>query len=151
MKRPIDPFGRKMIHGSFVYGGVMLVMFAVLTVVYLYTRPRCSDRVLAESLSPDKHWTATLMERRCGEEAPFFAHINLRPASEEIQRGLFSGKSTSGEVFLVEQDAAGAGLNLQWTAADTLRIQCPRCTASLLRKQEGQWNNLRLNYDLPPR
>jgi hypothetical protein len=64
MKRPIDPFGRKMIHGSFVYGGVMLVMFAVLTVVYLYTRPRCSDRVLAETLSPDKHWTATLMERR---------------------------------------------------------------------------------------
>jgi hypothetical protein len=151
MKRPIDPFARKMIYGSFVYGGVMLVMFAVLTVVYLRTRPRCSDRVLAESLSPDKHWTATLMERRCGEEAPFFAHINLRPASAELQRGLFSGTSTSGEVFLVEQDAAGSGLTLQWTAADTLKIQCPRCNASLLRKQEGRWNNVVVKYELPQR
>jgi multisubunit Na+/H+ antiporter MnhF subunit len=45
----MDPFARKMVYGSFVYGGMLLVMFAVLTVVYLHTRPRCSDRVVAES------------------------------------------------------------------------------------------------------
>ncbi len=45
----MDPFARKMVYGSFVYGGMLIVMFAVLTVVYLHTRPRCSDRVVAES------------------------------------------------------------------------------------------------------
>jgi hypothetical protein len=149
MKRPFDPFARKMVYGSFVYGGVMLVMFAVLSVVYLHTRPRCSDRVLAESLSPDKHWAATLMERRCGEEAPFLAHVNLRPAADDPQRGFFSGKSTQGEAFVVEQDAAGAGLNFRWTAADTLVIQCPRCNASLLKKQDARWNGVALKYELP--
>src|SRR5262249_28238322 len=104
-KKPMDPFARKMIFGSFVYGGMMLVMFAVLTVVYLHTRPRCSDRVVAEASDPGKHWTATVMERRCGAEAPFFTHVNLRPAAEELHRGFFSGSATQGEVFVVEQDA----------------------------------------------
>ncbi|MGZ7060977.1 MAG: hypothetical protein ACXVJL_14735, partial [Candidatus Angelobacter sp.] len=65
----MDPFARKMVYGSFVYGGMMLVMFAVLTVVYLHTRPRCSDRVVAESTDQAGQWTATVMERRCGAEA----------------------------------------------------------------------------------
>ncbi len=30
-RKPMDPFARKMWQGSFVYGGIMLVMFAVLT------------------------------------------------------------------------------------------------------------------------
>src|ERR1051326_6766801 len=54
-RKPMDPFARRMIQGSFVYGGVMLLMFAVLTVIYLHTRPRCTDRVVAESTG--KHWT----------------------------------------------------------------------------------------------
>ena len=37
-RKPMDPFARKMWQGSFVYGGIMLVMFAVLTGFYLHTR-----------------------------------------------------------------------------------------------------------------
>jgi hypothetical protein len=151
MKGPKDPFARRMVYGSFVYGAAMLLMFAVLSVVYLHTRPRCSDRVVAEALSPDKRWTATLMERRCGEEAPFFAHVNLRPAAEDLHSGFFSGAAREGEIFLVEQDAASAGVSLHWTAADTLAIQCPYCSAAMLRKQDGRWKDVVVKYGLPSR
>ena len=103
----MDPFARKMIYGSFVYGGMMLVMFAVLTVVYLHTRPRGSDRVVAESTDQARQWTATVMERRCGTDAPFFTHVNLRPEGKDLETGFFSGSAAEGEVFLIEQDAAG--------------------------------------------
>jgi hypothetical protein len=149
-KKPIDPFARKMIFGSFVYGGVMLVMFAVLTVVYLHTRPRCSDRVMAESASPDKQWIATIMERRCGEDTPFFVHVNLRPAAKDLHYGFFSGVAGEGEIFLAEQDVASAGLTFQWTAPNRLSIQCPRCNASLERKREDRWGSVVINYQIPP-
>jgi hypothetical protein len=147
-KKPMDPFARRMLQGTFVYGAVMLLMFAVLTVVYLHTRPRCSDRVAAETDSPGGQWIATVVERRCGEDAPFFTHVNLRPAGEPLHRGFFSGSADEGEVFLVEQDAAALGVTLRWTAANTLSIQCPRCSPTLLRKREERWNAITLRYDL---
>ena len=147
----MDPFARKMVYGSFVYGGMMLLMFAVLSVVYLHTRPRCSDRVVAEAASPDKRWTATIMERRCGEDTPFFTHVNLRPAGKELHRGFFSGSSTEGEIFLIEQDTAGTGITLQWTDPDTLLIRCPRCTSTLLRKREERWQGITIKYEPPSR
>ena len=150
-KRPIDPFARKMIVSSFLYGGMMLVMFAVLTVVYLHTHPRCSDRVVAESISADGRWTATLMERRCGKDTPFFAHINLRPAGQDLARGFFSGTSSEGEVFLLEQDVDGAGVALRWTGADRLTISCPRCSTALERKREVRWGDVMISCDAPPR
>ena len=148
-RKPMDPFARKMVVGSFVYGGMMLLMFAVLTVVYLHTRPRCSDRAVAESTDPGKHWTATVMERRCGNEAPFFTHVNLRPAGKDLDTGFFSGSDTEGEFFLIEQDAAATGITLHWTAPSTLNIQCPHCSAALLRKHEGRWDSVVIEYDLP--
>lgn len=147
----MDPFARKMVYGSFVYGGMMLVMFAVLTVVYLHTRPRCSDRVVAESTDQAGQWTATVMERRCGAEAPFFTHVNLRPDGKELYTGFFSGSATEGEVFLIEQDAAGAGIRVKWTSPTTLSIQCPRCSAGLVRKHDERRGNVVIEYDLPPR
>jgi hypothetical protein len=145
----MDPFARKMVYGSFVYGGIMLVMFAVLTVVYLHTRPRCSDRVVTESSDPARQWTAAVMERRCGAEAPFFTHVNLRPAGSDLTTGFFSGSATEGEVFVVEQDAAGAGITLHWTSPTALSIVCPRCSPSLLRKHDEHWSSVTINYDLP--
>jgi hypothetical protein len=147
----MDPFARKMIYGSFVYGGMMLVMFAVLTVVYLHTRPRCSDRVVAESTDQARQWTATVMERRCGAEAPFFTHVNLRHAGKDLQTGFFSGSTTDGEMFLVEQDAAGAGITLHWTSPAVLIISCPRCSATLVSKHDERWSNVVIKYDLPKR
>ena len=147
----MDPFARKMVVGSFVYGGMMLLMFAVLTVVYLHTRPRCSDRVVAESTNPEKHWTAAVMERRCGNESPFFTHVNLRPAGSDLETGFFSGSATEGEVFLIEQDAAGSGITLSWTSPATLSIQCPHCGAALVRKHAECWGDVSITYDFRPR
>ena len=147
----MDPFARKMVYGSFVYGGMLLVMFAVLSVVYLHTRPRCSDRVVAESTDQARQWIANVMERRCGTEAPFFTHVNLRPAGKDLNRGFFSGSATEGEVFVLEQDAAGAAITLRWTSPMALIITCPRCSPSLVRKHEERWENVVIEYDLPKR
>ena len=147
----MDPFARKMVYGSFVYGGMMLVMFAVLTAFYLHSRPRCSDRVVAESTDQTRQWTATVMERRCGAEAPFFTHVNLRPAGKDLTTGFFSGSATEGEVFVLEQDAASAGLSLRWRSPMALSITCPRCSPSLMRKHDERWDNVTINYDLPQR
>jgi hypothetical protein len=144
-RKSMDPFARKMVFGSFVYGGVILAMFAVLTVVYLHMRPRCSDRVVAEATGPGRAWTATLMERRCGAEAPFFTHVNIRPAAKDLKTGFFSGVAEEGEVFLLEQDAA-AGVTLSWTSPGTLSIECPRCNAALLRKHDARWGSIAINY-----
>jgi hypothetical protein len=146
----MDPFARKMVIGSFVYGAIMLVMFAVLTVVYLHTRPRCSDRVVLESTDPGKHWTASVMERRCGNEAPFFTHLNLRPAGEDLNTGFFSGSATEGEVFLIEQDAAGSAITVNWTSPATLSIQCPHCSPALVRKHAERWGDVNITYDFRP-
>lgn len=147
----MDPFARKMVYGSFVYGGIMLVMFAVLTVVYLHTRPRCSDRVVAESTDQSRQWTATIMERRCGAEAPFFTHVNLRPAAKDLETGFFSGSTTEGEVFIVEQDAAGAGVTVRWTSPTALSISCQHCSANLSGKRDERWGSVVINFDLQQR
>ena len=147
----MDPFARKMIYGSFVYGGMLLVMFAVLTVVYLHTRPSCSDRVVAESTDQARQLTADVMERRCGTEAPFFTHVNLRPAGKDLNRGFFSGSATEGEVFVLEQDAAGAGVTLQWTSPTALSISCPHCSPNLVRKHDEHRGNVTISYALPQR
>ena len=145
----MDPFARKMVYGSFVYGGIMLVMFAVLTVVYLHTRPSCSDRVVAESTDQSRQRTATIMERRCGAEAPFFTHVNLRPTGKDLETGFFSGSATEGEVFLVEQDAASAGVTVRWTSPTALSISCPHCSAELVRKRDEHWGSIAIAYELP--
>src|SRR5215472_8153481 len=142
----MDPFAREMVYGSFVYGGILVVMFAVLTFVYLHTRPRCSDRVVAESTGQNRQWTAAVMERRCGADAPFFTHVNLRSAEKELNTGFFSGSATEGEVFELELDAAGAGLALQWTSPTTLSIACPHCSPSLIRKRNERWRGVTINY-----
>jgi hypothetical protein len=146
-RKPVDPFARKMIYGSLVYGGMMLLMFAVLTVIYLHTRPRCSDRVVGETSSPDGKWMATILERRCGAEAPFFTHVNLRPAGEDVKHGFFSGKTVEGEIFLIELDAAGAGITLTWTAPDKLTVRCPGCSASVVQRHDERWGLIAIHYE----
>jgi hypothetical protein len=151
IRKPMDPFARKMWQGAFVYGGIMLVMFAVLTVVYLHTRPRCSDRLVAESTDQNRQWTAAVMERRCGVDTPFFTHVNLRAAKNDLERGFFSGSATNGEVFEVELDAASAGLTLHWTSPSALSISCAHCSPSLVRRQNERWDSVAINYALPSR
>jgi len=143
----MDPFARKMVYGSFVYGGIMVLMFAVLSVVYLHVRPRCMERVVAESTDSDHHWTAALMERRCGDDTPFFTHLNLRAAGSEPKRGFFSGAAIEGEVFLMEQDAASGGITMNWSAPGRLSVQCSHCNAAL-GKHEERWGNIVITYEV---
>lgn len=138
-----------MVFGSFVYGGVMLVMFAVLTVVYLHMKPKCSDRLIAEATDPNKQWAAVVMERRCGAEAPFFTHVNIRPAADNLKIGFFSGVATVGETFLVEQDAIAADITLSWPKANTLLIQCAGCKATAIQKRDQQSGAVTVEYNLP--
>jgi len=147
IRKPTDPFARKMWQGAFIYGGMMLAMFAVLTVVYLHARPRCSERMIGQADSPGARFAAAILERRCGDDTPFFTHVNIGRVGEPVSRGFFSGKVAEGEVFLVEQDAAGSGLSMQWLGPDTLLVHCPNCAASLLRKQEERWNGILIKYD----
>lgn len=142
----MDPFARKMLHGSFAFAAVMLLMFAALTVVYLHLRPRCSDQVIAGANSPDGHWAASVMEARCGGDHPFRTHVNLRPAGEAIKLGYFSGKADEGEVFLLEQDAQSANVTLDWTAPNRLAISCNHCQLAFLKKRQEHWGAVTITY-----
>lgn len=144
----MDPFARKMIRSSFAYGGVLLFLFATLTVVYLHVRPPCNDEVIAEVQSPDHKWIADVMQRRCGDESPFVTHVNLRPAAGAVQFAFFTGKATQGEVFAVEQDASAAKIELKWTSPDRLAIECSGCIAAFMRKRQERWRDLTIAYFL---
>jgi hypothetical protein len=146
----MDPFARKMLLGAVAFGSAMALMAGALWAVYIHAHPRCSDRVLAQVDSPDDKRTAALMERRCGEEAPFFLHVNLRPAGEALRLGFFSGRAEEGEVFLVEEDTTRVMPVLQWTAPDELTIQCSGCRAALVHKRDERWSSVRLTYQIQP-
>jgi hypothetical protein len=141
-----DPFAKKMVRGALAFAAVLLIMFTILTTVYLHLRPKCSDEVVLESMSPDRQWIATAMQRRCGEEEPFLTHVNLRPRDRDIQYGFFSGKAEVGEVFLLERDAQSLHLTLVWNSPSQLTIGCPDCT-DVIKRQE-HWGDVLIRYEV---
>jgi hypothetical protein len=144
----MDPFARKMIFGSLAFGSAMLLMAGGLSVVYFHNRPRCSEQVLSQTTSPDGQWTAAVMERRCGDDSPFFIHVNLRPATEPLRLGYFSGRADVGEVFVVEEDTQGMAPVLAWSSRDQLTVQCPRCRAAQVEKREDRLGAISIEYQL---
>jgi len=146
----MDPFARKMLLGTVAFGSAMALMAGALWVVYAHTHPRCSDQVLAQLDSPDGKWTAALMERRCGEDAPFLLHVNLRPQGDALKLGFFSGRADEGEVFVVEEDTQRVTPTLQWTTPEELAIRCSGCRTALVRKQDERWRSVGLRYRLQP-
>ena len=96
----MDPFARKMIVGALAFGSAMLLMAAALAVVYFHMHPQCSEQVLAEAISPDKRWIAAALERRCGDNAPFLLHVNLRPRSSRFVSVIFSATPAKVKSFL---------------------------------------------------
>lgn len=143
----MDPFARKMWRFGFAFAGLMLALFAALTIVYVHEQPSCPDRVVAESNSPDNKWTAAILQRRCGAEAPFVTRVNLRPAGP-LERGFFSGQAREGNVFAVEQDAAGAGISVAWSRGHTLMVRCNACNPAFVRQRDQQWNGTQIQYEL---
>ena len=147
----MDPFARTMWRFGLGFAAGMLVAVIALSVVYFHARPRCSDRVVSSSISPEQQRTATVMERRCGEEAAFVTHVNVRATAQPEHRGFFSGRATEGEVFEVELDALSAGVTLAWTGPNQLTVRCPQCSDSLLRQRTGRSGPVTITYETPGR
>src|SRR5215813_13301332 len=146
----MDPFARKMIVGALAFGSAMLLMAAALAVVYFHMHPQCSEQVLAEAISPDKRWIAAALERRCGDNAPFLLHVNLRAAEQPIRLSYFSGHASDGEIFLVEEDTPADAPVLEWSSADQLDIRCPRCSSALARVMNERWQSVHIRYSAAP-
>jgi hypothetical protein len=146
----MDPFARKMIFGSLAFGTGMVLLASALSVVYFHHRPRCGEQVLSQAASPDKRWSAVVMQRRCGDESPFFIHVNLRPAAESLQLGYFSGRADEGEVFLLEQESPDIAPELEWSSPTQLTLRCSRCRAALVQKRDERWGPVQVRYHLQP-
>ncbi len=144
----MDPFAKKMLQASGALGAVMLLMFAVLTVVYLHVRPPCLDQVVASEQSPGKRWIAAAMERRCGSESPFLTHVNLRPVDQPIRLGYLTGKAEEGEIFLIEQDAESAHVTIDWSSDRQLTVRCAGCSSAVQLKRDQRWNDIDIRYEL---
>jgi hypothetical protein len=143
----MDPFARKMIRSTVGFAIGLVLMLAAMTVVYIHVRPTCPDRTVTEVSSPARQFIATVLEHRCGHEAPFVTQVDLHPASEPLARGFFSGQAGKGNVFSVEQDAAGAGVSAAWTAPDELTIRCPHCNPAFIRRQDERWGPVHIRYE----
>lgn len=151
----MDPFARKMWRAGLAYAGLLIALAAALTATYVHSRPRCGDRTVSESVSPDRRWTAAVLERRCGEDTPFITQINLRIGDQKLERGFFSGQANKNNIFAVEQDAAGAGITFEWNTRDLLTVHCRHCDTKYVdhkdtqldTRQNSQSGALRILYD----
>jgi hypothetical protein len=146
----MDPFIRKMILGGVAFLGTMLLMGGAASTIYFHNRPQCSETVVSDLISPDGRWRATLMERRCGEESPFYTHVNLRRAGDPIHVAYFSGRSEEGEIFLAEEETQNMWPQLEWTSPGDLTIHCPRCRPYLVEKRDQRWGPISLRYHFEP-
>src|SRR5215475_14301488 len=142
----MDPFARTMIAGALAFGSAMLLMAVALGVVYFHVHPQCSEQVLAEATSPDRRWIAAALERRCGDNAPFMLHVNLRPVEQPIRLGYFSGHASEGEIFLVEEDTPADVPALDWSSSKQLDIRCPRCSSAFARAMNQSWQSVHIRY-----
>jgi hypothetical protein len=142
----MDPFAKKMVSGALVFGSVMVLMAAALSVVYFHLYPRCWEQVMAQAASPDQQWMATVLERRCGAESAFLLHVNLRKAGQPVYFGYFSGRATEGEVLVVEEEAAGTIPELEWTSPRELTVRCSRCSSAYPQKMDGHWGPVLIRY-----
>ncbi|HYX52443.1 MAG TPA: hypothetical protein VE783_03265 [Candidatus Limnocylindrales bacterium] len=146
-----DPFARKMWKAGLGFAGGMLILFLALTAIYFHLRPRCPDKPLSETVSPDKRWIASVLQRRCGEEAPFVTTISIRSGASPLELGFFSGQLQQSPVFTIEQDALGAGITLQWTGPDQLIINCRNCAPRYIRRQDARSGAVTIDYQLSAR
>lgn len=145
----MDPFAKTMWRASLAFALLLMILSAALTIVYVHARPRCGDRIVSEQDSPDRLWTATVLEHRCGDDAPFITQINLRAGSTKLARGFFSGQASQNNVFSVEQDAAGAGLQLDWNSPGELIVYCRNCDPKFVRQREARHGTLNIRYIIP--
>jgi len=140
-----------MLLGALAFGSTMLLMAGTLAAVYFHLRPRCDDQILSQTESPNRQWVATVFERKCNDPSEWLVHVNLRRATERIRVGYFSGRAKDGEVFAFELEGKDHIPWLEWTAPDQLRISCPRCSNSSIRKREERWQSVQVFYEIAGR
>lgn len=147
----MDPFARNMLRSTLAFAIALLIIFAAMSITYLHLRPLCPDHVLAQEENATSQWTAAVLQRRCQGDSPFVTQVNLRRSAGALARGFLSGQVGRNNVFMVEQDAAGAGLTLSWTAPDQLTIRCPHCDPAFIRQRQTHWGPVRILYEAPAR
>jgi hypothetical protein len=91
-----------------------------------------------------------VLERRCGDDQPFYVHVNLSAAGEPIRVAFFSGRSEEGEVFVAEEETRDTKPELLWTSPTELTIRCTQCRVSMVRRKDPRWNNIDVRYQLGP-
>jgi hypothetical protein len=144
----MDPFARKMWAASIWFAISLIVLVVGLKLFSMHQWPTCPDRVISETASPGKTWVAAILQRRCGPESGFSTRVNLRPAGP-LHTGFLSGQAAKGTVFVVEEDAAAAGITFSWAANNLLRVSCPHCPSSLINQRDQQWGPVKIKYELP--
>ena len=144
----MDPFARKMWRASIGFAVSLLLLVAGLKLFSMHEWPTCPDSVVSEARSPGNRYIAAVLQRRCGAEAPYFTRVNLRPEGP-LTRGFLSWQVEQGTVFVVEQDAAGAGISVIWSDQNTLTVHCLRCVPALVHQHDQQWGPVTIQYQLP--
>lgn len=142
----VDPFARRMLQGSLAFAGMMLLMAGVFTAVYMHLNPRCTEEIVAQSISPDGRFAAAIIERHCGESVQIVTHVNLRPVEEPLRTGYFTGTAKDGQVFAVELTAREAAVDLRWTANTALTIACEGCGNPAASLADAAWGMVRIQY-----
>lgn len=144
----MDPFARKMWRSGIGFAVSLLVLVSGLKLFSMHEWPTCPDTLISETASPGKQFIAAILQRRCGTEAPYVTRVNLRPKGPLI-RGFLSWQVKQGTIFVLEQDAAGAGITVSWAEQNTLTIHCPHCDPALGRQRDQQWGPVIIHYQVP--
>jgi hypothetical protein len=144
----MDPFARKMWHAGIAFAVSLLLLVGGLKIFSMHEWPACPDTLISETASPGRQWMAAILQRRCGEDTPFFTHVSLRSAGP-LDRGFLSGQVQKGSVFVVERDAVAAGVTLFWSNQNVLTVRCAHCTPALVHQRDQQWGPVTIRYELP--
>ena len=90
------------------------------------------------------------MERRCGEEQPFYMHVNVLHAGHPIEVAYFSGLSKQGEIFEAEEETRDSAPTVEWNSPRQVTVHCPWCRSALVREQKTEWGPIAIRYQLKP-
>ncbi len=143
----MDPFARKMWRSGIGFAISLLLLVGGLKLFSMHVWPTCPDSILSESASPGHRFVAAVLQRRCGADAPFFTLVNLR-RNGPLNRGFLSAQVKQGTIFIIEQEAAGAGISVIWSGQSALIIRCPHCDPALVHQHDQQWGPLTIQYQL---
>lgn len=104
--------------------------------IFLQSCSLCSNKVVAESLSPDKEFTATWYVRDCGATTDFATIVS-------VHRSGTGFRDDSDMVFV----ASGRGpLQLLWTGPRKLSIECRGCSRKNIFKQLSTRADVDISY-----